>query len=186
MVRLLVVWVMCWAAAAGAADEPFGVLDIALGTSYVRLNRALDFRDLDTALSQAETGKPDLGSRGYGCSRRDDEFADMACVSHTEQLAGVPTREIRLHFLAGRLQQFSLTAEVAHFDAVMAYLRGRFGTPSETAPTSVNAAPGYRWQSDSARIAAVRGKDLVFVNFELASYADAVKRKREGASALCS
>ena len=32
---------------------------------------------------------------------------------------------------------------------------------------------------------AQRGKDLVFVNFELASYRDAVKRKREGGSLEC-
>src|SRR6185369_14681208 len=94
-----------------------------------RLERDLDFRDLDAALAKTQSGKPDFGRRGYGCMQRDDDFADTACVSHTERLDGIEAREIRLHFIEGRLQQFSLTAEVQHYDAVVGYLRARFGAP---------------------------------------------------------
>ena len=37
-----------------------------------------------------------------------------------------------------------------------------------------------------AQILAHRGKDLVYVSFELVSYSDAVRRKREGVSLECS
>ena len=49
------------AASATAADAPFGVLDITLGASYARLERDLDFHDIDTALARLQSGKPDLG-----------------------------------------------------------------------------------------------------------------------------
>jgi hypothetical protein len=114
------------ATAAAAAEMPFGVLDIGLGASYARLERDLDFRDINESLAK-KAGKPDLGKRGYGCMQRDDEYADVGCVSHTEHLDGIQTREIRLHFLDGRLQQFSVTAEVQNFDAVVGYLSTRFG-----------------------------------------------------------
>jgi hypothetical protein len=168
-----------------AADEPFGVLDIVLGTSYARLEQQLDFRDINTSLAETRPGKPDFGRRGYGCMKRDDPFADVGCVSHAEKINGVETREIRLHFIFGRLQQFSVTAELQHFDAVVGYLRARYGEPRQVAASVQDAAPSLEWQDETGRIVAYRGKDLVFVNFELASYAGAVKRKREGASVEC-
>ena len=183
--RLIIVWVLASAATALAADQPFGVLDIALGASYVRLERDLDFRDINAALGQMQSGKPDLGKRGYGCMKRDDPFADVGCVSHVEKLDGIETREIRLHFLHGRLQQFSLTAELKHYDAVIGYLRARYGAPQTIAPSNAGDEPSLKWQSEAAQLVAYRGKDLVFVNIELASYADAVQRKREGASLQC-
>ena len=161
-----------------AADETFGLLDITLGSSYARLERDLDFRPIADALAQMAGNKPDLGRRGYGCMRRDDPQADIGCVSHIEKLGDIEMREIRLHFLHGRLYQFSMSAEVRHYDAVIAQLRKRNGEP-------LDAADAVRWQNESGSIAAYRGKDLVFVNFELAGYADAVKRKREGATLEC-
>ncbi len=170
------------AADAGAADAPYGVLDIGLGASYARLERDLDFRDIDESLAKIRTGKPDLGKRGYGCMQREDDFADVGCVSHTEKLDGMETREIRLHFLDGRLQQFSMSAEVQNFDAVVAYLRTRFGAPQIQ---NAGDQPGVKWQNEAGQIVAYRGKDLVFVNFELLSYPAAVKRKREGQRLQC-
>ena len=183
--RVLACICMAAATAALAADEPFGVLDIALGASYSRLEQRLEFRDINASLAANKPGKPDLGRRGYGCMKRDDPFADVGCVSHDEKLDGVETREIRLHFLGGRLQQFSVTAELQYYDAVTGYLRGRYGEPRQLAAAGAGAEPSLEWQNESGRIVAYRGKDLVFVNFELASYADAVKRKREGASVEC-
>lgn len=184
--RIVMACIFIAPAIARAADEPFGVLDVALGASYARLERELDFRDINTALAQLKSGKPDLGKRGYGCMRRNDPFADIGCVSHQEKLDAIETREIRLHFLHGRLQQFSLTAEIQHYDAVSAYLRKRYGEPRQVAATSADAAPSLKWQGDSGQVVAYRGKDLVFVSFELVTYADAVKRKREGATLECS
>jgi hypothetical protein len=176
---------MLWMAAAHGAEGPFGVLDIALGMSHARLAYQLDFRDINTALAAAKSGKPDLGKRGYGCMPRDDAFADLACVSHEEKLDAVETREIRLHFLESRLQQFSVTAELRYADAVIGYLRARYGEPREVAASNPDTAPGLLWENESVRVAAYRGKDLVFVNFELAGYAGAVKRKRDGVSLQC-
>lgn len=173
------------AATALAADEPFGVLDIALGASYSRLERQLGFRDINTSLAGTQAGKLDLGPRGYGCMKRDDPFADVGCVSHEEKLDGVETREIRLHFIFGRLQQFSVTAELQYFEAVIGHLRARYGEPQQVSSTAPDVAPGAEWQNESGRIVVYRGKNLVFVNFELASYADAVKRKRAGTSVEC-
>ena len=173
-------------AGAAAADMPFGVLDIGLGASYARLERDLDFRDIDASLAKkTQSGKPDLGKRGYGCMQRADDFADVGCVSHTERLDGMETREIRMHFLEGRLQQFSLTAEVQNFDAVIAYLRARYGAPQTVSAGDAGGQPSVKWQSEAGQIVAYRGKDLVFVNFELASYPNAVKRKREGQRLQC-
>lgn len=163
---------------AQAAEETFGLLDITLGASYARLERDLDFRYITTSLAQMSGSKPDLGKRGYGCMRRDDPQADIGCVSHTELLGTAETREIRLHFLNGRLYQFSMSAEVQYYDAVIAQLRTRNGAPQADGEV-------LRWKNESGQIAAYRGKDLVFVNFELASYADAVKRKRDGATLEC-
>ncbi len=186
MVRLISVCMLAAAATtAAAADMPFGVLDIGLGASYARLERDLDFRDIDETLAKTKSGKPDLGKRGYGCMQREDDFADVGCVSHTERLDGMETREIRLHFLDGRLQQFSLTAEAQNFDAVVAYLRARYGAPQAEPVQNANEQATLRWQSPAGKIVALRGKDLVFVNFELGSYPDAVKRKREGQRLQC-
>ncbi len=185
MSRLLAVWILAQAANAVAADAPFGVLDITLGASYARLERELDFRDIDATLAKTTAGKPDLGKRGYGCMQREDDFADAACVSHAERLDGIETREIRLHFLDGRLQQFSLTAEVRNFDAVVDYLRARYGAPQAMPVENAGAQAGVTWKNAAGQISAHRGKDLVFVNFELASYPDAVKRKRDGQRLQC-
>ena len=172
-------------ATAAAADTTFGVLDIALGASYARLERDLDFHDINATLAKTQSGKPDLGKRGYGCMQRDDDFADVGCVSHTERLDGIDTREIRLHFLEGRLLQFSVTAEVQNFEAVIAYLRARYGAPEELPVKNAGDQPGVRWQSEGGQIIAYRGKDLVFVNFELATYSGAVKRKHDGQRLQC-
>ena len=166
------------ATAPAAEDATFGVLDITLGASYSRLERDLDFRDIGASLAAMKGAKPDLGRRGYGCMRRDDPQADVGCVSHTEKLDGIETREIRLHFLNGRLYQFSLTAELQYYDAVVAALGARNGAPRAD-------GEALRWKNDSGAVAAYRGKDLVFVNFELAGYAEAVRRKREGQSLEC-
>ncbi|MDB5812011.1 MAG: hypothetical protein JWN94_4133 [Betaproteobacteria bacterium] len=177
-------WVVMSTTLAAAADMPYGVLDIGLGASYARLERDLDFRDIDASLAK-KAGKPDLGKRGYGCMQREDDFADVGCVSHTERLDAVETREIRLHFLEGKLQQFSLSAEVQNFDAVVDYLTQRFGAPEAVPAKNASDQPSVKWQGPGGQIVALRGKDLVFVNFELVSYADAVKRKREGQRLLC-
>ena len=87
--RLTLFCILSFAAAvSAAADMPFGVLDIGLGASYARLERDLDFRDIDASLAKPRAGKPDLGKRGYGCMQREDDFADVGCVSHTELLDG--------------------------------------------------------------------------------------------------
>jgi hypothetical protein len=172
------------ASVAIAADMPYGVLDIGLGASYGRLERDLDFRDIAASIAK-QPGKPDLGKRGYGCMQREDDFADVGCVSHTERLDGVETREIRLHFLDGRLQQFSVSAEVQNFDAVVRYLSNRFGAPQAVPVKNPTDQPSVKWQNEAGQIVALRGKDLVFVSFELASYPDAVKRKREGQRLMC-
>jgi hypothetical protein len=168
-------------AAARAADRPHGLADIAPGASYVKLAAELDFRDIHAAIAQQERSKadkPDLGRRGYGCARRDDAFADIACVSHDERFGGVETREIRLHFLGGVLQQFSLTAEIRHYDAVMRALRGQNGPPQTTDPAPPGGYPSSTWRNADSSITAYGGTDLVFVSFELASYGEAVKRKQ--------
>jgi len=115
-----------------------------------------------------------------GCARRDDPYADVACVSHDERVGGAETREIRLHFLDGVLQQFSITAEIRHFDAVMQVLRERHGTPQQTESAPAGGYPSSAWRNAESRIIAYGGKDLVFVSFELAGYAEAVKRKQGG------
>lgn len=171
---------------AGAAAEPYRYDDVRLGASFTRLAHELDFRDIHAAIAaqqQKQATKPDLGRRGYGCARRDDAYADVACVSHDEQVGGVATREIRLHFLDGILQQFSITAEVRHFDAVMQALNERHGAPQRAEPAPAGGHPSYAWRNAESGITAYGGKDLVFVSFELASYGEAVKRKQGGTRA---
>ena len=175
---------LLFAVAAGAAAEPYRYDDVRLGASFTRLASDLDFRDIHAAIAaqrEKQEAKPDLGRRGYGCARRDDPYADVACVSHDERVGGAETREIRLHFLDGILQQFSITAEIRHFDAVMQVLRERHGTPQQTEPAPAGGYPSSAWRNAESRIIAYGGKDLVFVSFELAGYAEAVKRKQGGA-----
>ena len=161
-----------------AAAQPYRYDDVRLGASFERLAPVLDFRDIHAAIAaqqQARAAKPDLGRRGYGCARRDDAFADVTCVSHDEHVGGAPTREIRLHFLDGLLQQFSITAEIRHFDAVIGALRERHGAPEQ-------AGTALAWRNAESSIVAYGGKDLVFASFELAGYAAAVKRRQAGTS----
>lgn len=164
-----------------AGAEPHRYDDIRLGASLVRLAQDLDFRDIHAAIAAQQKNradKSDLGRRGYGCTRRDDPFADVACVSHDERVGGAETREIRLHFLGGVLQQFSITTEIRHFDAVMQALRERNGAPQKTEPAPAGGYPSSLWRNADSGITAYGGKDLVFVSFELASYGEAVKRKQ--------
>jgi len=170
-------------ASARAADQPYRYDDIALGDSYQRLATTLDFRDLYAALaerSRREAAKPDLGRRGYGCLRRDDAYADVTCVSHDEKIGSAETREVRLQFLGGVLQQFSITAEMRHFGTVMETLREKYGEPERIEPAAAGGFVSYQWRNDESSIVGYSGKDLVFVSFELASYQVAVKRRQEG------
>ncbi|MCW5604246.1 MAG: hypothetical protein KIT18_06855 [Burkholderiales bacterium] len=170
-----------WALPAAAASYvPYALGEIRLGTGFNALAEALDFRDIHSALAkQAESRKPrpDLGRRGYGCMFRDDAYADVTCVSHDEKLDGIALREIRMHFLETVLQQFSVTAEIGYFDAVMQAMTSRYGAPRlETGPDGSSA---YRWSNGESTITGHAGKDLVFIGFQLASYPEAVRRKRE-------
>ncbi len=174
---------ICGFIAATAAAEPHRFDDIRLGASYARLAHDLDFRDIHAAIArqhESQAARPDLGRRGYGCAPRGDAHADVACVSHEERVGGAETREIRLQFLAGVLQQFSITAEIRHFDAVMQALRERYGDPERAPPAASGGYPSSRWHNADSGITAYGGKDLVFVSFELAGYAEAVKRKQNG------
>jgi hypothetical protein len=168
-------------AAAGAADQPYGHGDITLGASYETLAAALDFRNIYAAIAeQAErrTSKPELGRRGYGCIRREDAYADITCVSHDERIGGAQMREIRLQFLDGVLQQFSITAEIQYFDVVMGAVRARYGQPDREEPATAGAYASWRWRNSVSSVVGYAGKDLVFVSFELAIYADAVKLRQ--------
>jgi hypothetical protein len=176
---------LLWCASPAAA-EPYRYEDIRLGASLQRLAQDLDLRDIHAAIAQQkerQATKPDLGRRGYGCERREDAFADIGCVSHDERVGGAETREIRLLFLGGVLQQFSITAEIRHLDAVMGALRERVGAPHEARPSPAGGYASSAWKNPESSIVAYGGKDLVFVSFELAGYADAVKRKRAGGPA---
>jgi hypothetical protein len=168
-------------AACPAAAEPYRYDEIRLGASLQRLAHDLDFRDIHAAIADQKARQalmPDLGRRGYGCARREDAFADAGCVSHDERVGGAETREIRLLFLAGILQQFSITAEIRHFDAVMRALAERHGAPHEARPAPAGGYPSSLWRNADSTITAWGGKDLVFVSFELAAYAEAVKLKQ--------
>ncbi len=170
-------------ACAAAGAEPHRYDDIRLGASFAHLARELDFRDIHAAIAaqqQSQDVKPDLGRRGYGCARREDAYADVTCVSHDERVGGAQTREIRLHFLDGLLQQFSITAEIRHFDVVMQALRERHGAPQRAEPVPAGGYPGFAWRGAESSITTYGGKDLVFVSFELTGYATAVKRKSAG------
>ena len=168
--------------AVGAADEPYGLADIRLGTSYQALAAALDFRDLHAAVAEQaarKSARPDLGRRGYGCLRRDDAYADASCVSHDEKLGGADAREFRLQFVNGVLQQFSISADIPHFDVVMAALRAQYGAPRTVEAATEGRYAAYRWANGVSNIVAYSGKDVVFVSFELAIYPEAVKRRQQ-------
>ena len=168
-------------AAGEAGAQPYGFEDIRLGASFVRLAHEFDFRGIHAALAQQQerkAAKPDFGRRGYGCVARDDPYADVTCVSHDEWIGGAETRELRLQFLEGVLQQFSISAEMRHFDTVMREMARRYGEPRVDAGAS---PPVYRWDNGVSKITGYGGKDLVFISFELAGYPDAVKRKQSGA-----
>ncbi len=174
-------FVPCASFADALRAEPFGLLDISLGAAYTQLTQQLDLRDINAALAaMAKPGHPDLGRRGYGCMPRSDEFADIGCVSHDEKLNELPTREIRLQILDGRLQQLTLTAEAQYYDAVTAYLRQRYGEPRHAAAETA-AAPRLEWSNNVSTMYAILGNDLVFVSLELNTYANAVERKRKHA-----
>jgi hypothetical protein len=181
--RLRLVFAVLLLAAAPASAEPYRYDDIRLGASLARLAHDLDFRDIHAAIAaqqETKTAKPDLGRRGYGCARREDPFADVACVSHDERVDGAEAREIRLHFLDGILQQFSITVEIRQYDAVMQALRERHGAPQRADPAPAGGYPATSWRNADSSIIAYGGKDLVFVSFELAGYGEAVKRKQSG------
>jgi hypothetical protein len=167
-----------------AAAEPYRYDDVRLGAAFARLAQDLDFRDIHAAIAaqkERQAARPDLGRRGYGCARRDDAYADVTCVSHEERVDGAETREIRMHFLDGLLQQFSITAEIRHYDAVIGALRERHGAPQQSQPAPAGGHPVLAWRNGESSIVAHGGKDLVFVSFELATYAEAVKRRQNGA-----
>jgi hypothetical protein len=172
---------------AHAADGPYGQADITLGASFQVLAEALDFRDIHAAVAEQAARKavrPDLGRRGYGCVRRDDAYADVTCVSHDEKIGGAETREIRLQFLNGVLQQFSITADLPHFDAVMDALKARHGPPHESEPAAEGRYASYRWRNAASTIVAYGGKDVIFVSFELASYREAVKVRQQSGGGI--
>ena len=174
---------LLFAVAAGAAAEPYRFDDVRLGASFSSLAQALDFRDIQAAIAaqhEQQAIRPDLGRRGYGCARRDDAYADVTCVSHDERVGGAQTREIRLQFLDGILQQFSITAEIRYFDTVMQALRERHGAPLQAEPAPAGGYPTSAWRNPDSSITAYGGKDLVFVSFELAGYGEAVKRRQAG------
>lgn len=180
--RVALIGLAFLAGEAAAADEPYGHADITLGASYRALAAALDFRDIHAAVAgqgARQAAKPDLGRRGYGCARRDDPYADVTCVSHDEKIGAAETREIRLQFLNGVLQQFSITADIPHFDVVMEALRTRHGPPHETEPAAEGRYASYRWKNGVSSIVAYASKDVVFVSFDLATYQEAIKRRQQ-------
>ena len=177
---VLLLFLLCGNAT--AADEPYGQGDIRLGASFQALTAALDLRDIHAAIAEQGARKaprPDLGRRGYGCVRRDDAYADVSCVSHDEKIGGAETREIRLQFLNGVLQQFSISADLPHFDAVMAALRSQHGPPQAAQAATEGHYASWRWSNGVSSIVAYGGKDVVFVAFELATYPEAVKRRQQ-------
>ena len=170
---------------AAAAAAPYGFGDIRLGSSFGELSRRLDFRDIGSALDQqhaTKARKPDLGRRGFGCLRGANGYADIVCVSHDENIGEAPTREVRLQFLDGVLETFSITVEAGRSEALLAALRSRYGAPHETRPAITGAFASQHWRNADSTISAYRGKDLLFVSFELAGYREAVERRQRGAA----
>jgi hypothetical protein len=183
----LVALLLQFASNAAAADDPYGQADVRLGASYQTMTAALDLRDLHAAIAEQAARKaahPDLGRRGYGCVRRDDAYADVSCVSHDEKVDGVETREIRLQFLNGVLQQFSISADIPHLDAVMGVLRAQHGSPQAAEAATEGRYASWRWSNGVSGIVAYSGKDVVFVVFELATYPEAVKRRQQSGGGI--
>jgi len=181
--------VLAFGLALTAAAEPYGFGDIRLGSSFDVLSRQLDFRDINTALAaqrDAKAHKPDLGRRGFGCLRGANAYADVVCVSHEERVGGEPTREVRLQFLEGMLQKFSITVEVGRSARILEALRAQHGEPSEKRPAGAGTFASQHWRNADSTITAYRGKDLVFVSYELAGYGDAVARRQRGETAPAS
>ena len=159
---------LAFGVAALAAAGPYGFGNIRLGASFDELARALDFRDIHAALDRqlaAKAARPDLGRRGYGCMRREDPDAEVACVSHDEKVGDTPTREIRLQFLDGVLQRFSITADIAEIESVMAAPRQEHGAPRETRAATASAFASCHWRNADSTIAAYSGERLLFVPF---------------------
>lgn len=152
--------VLCGLSPAASA-APFGFGDICLGASVDELARVLDLRDIETALAAMKgSGKPDLGKRGYGCSRRDDAYADVTCVSHDERPGGLQLREIRLQFRRGLLRQLSITAELGDSPGLRKMLEARLG------PGTSSADAAAEWRSVDATARMHEGPNLVFVVFD--------------------
>ena len=149
-------------APAAVPAMPMGFGDICLGGSIDALTRTLDLRDIDSALAELKggTGKPDLGARGYGCSRRDDAYADITCVSHDEHPEGLQLREIRLQFRRGLLRQLSITAELRESGALRRVLERRLGRPMKSPDAAAE------WRDSSSRVQLHEGPNLVFVVFD--------------------
>ena len=168
-----------------AVAEPYGFGDIQLGSSFDELSRQLDFADINAALEAqraAKAPKPNLGRRGFGCMRGANAYADIVCVSHQEQVAGEPTREIRLQFLDGVLQKFSVTVELARSGAVLSALRARYGEPDESRAGAAGTFASQHWRNAESAVAVFRGPDLVFVSFELEGYGAAVAKRQRPAA----
>ena len=178
--------ILAWGVARTAVAEPYGFGDIRLGSTFDALSRQLDFRDINAALGaqhEANAPTPDLGRRGYGCMRGANAYADVVCVSHEERVGGEPTREIRLQFLEGVLQKFSITVEVGKSAAVLDTVRAQHGEPSDTTAAGAGSFASQRWHNADSVISAYSGKDLLFVLFELAGYKEAVARRQRGETA---
>lgn len=62
----------------------------------------------------------------------------------------------------------------------MQALRERHGAPLQADPAPAGGYPTSAWRNADSSITAYGGKDLVFVSFELAGYAEAVKRRQAG------
>lgn len=166
-------------AAPGALAQPHALNDVRLGASYGNLTRQLDLRDGEEALLEAKAmslSRPYFGKRGYGCMRRDDPGADITCVSHEEKVGGAETREIRLQFLDGLLQQFSVSAEMKYVEPVIAAVTRVAGQPAREG-SGTNTT--WRWQNSDSTITGYAGENLVYVVFSLVSYPEAVERKRK-------
>ena len=177
--------VLAFGAAQTAAAAPYGFGDVRLGASFEELSRQLDFRDINAALEAqraAKAHKPNLGRRGFGCMRGANAYADIVCVSHQEQIGGEPTREIRLQFLDGVLQKFSITVELDRSGAVLSALHAQYGEPRESRAGDAGTFASQHWRNAESAIAVFRGPDLVFVSFELAGYGAAVAKRQRPAA----
>ena len=146
---------------AATTPLPAGFADICIGASIEELAPVLDLRDIASALAAMKgAGKPDLGARGYGCSRRDDAYAEITCVSHDERPFGLDLREIRLQFRRGLLRQLSITAELRQSGALRGAIESRLG------PSGPSTEAAAEWRPPGAIVRLHEGPNLVFVVFE--------------------